>query len=519
MTTIRSVKKYDVDILVPNYNNYDYLVECLQSIVNQNTKYNYFVTIIDDKSTDNSIEIITEFCDKYPKKFVLIKHEKNCGLCETLFNLYKKINSKYFTVLDSDDYWIDNNFLERSITFLENNNEYTSYSNNQNLYYTDTNEIKNMHPLTKKESGFDVKNDVFNGVGYAHTSGCVFRSIFSKKMVSLMKLSVNNKNQNDNFINQIYCNIYEGDTFRSIISNTYGKSYSDNTIINSVYRITQNNGRWTALNVLLKEILSYFLYLEMYLNITYCKKAQDCLLKHFIEPNIYDLLKKIIVHNNNSSNNTILYNKKIVTIDEINNVMLRIINEYNLIPTKKHNKHFLFILPSKIIGKYESLFVYLAIQLQKIGYKVSYVDYEDGHLNKMIEPNSNINLIKFPDNHPYQDNFINADVVINEDDDINLIMPLTLSAELLINLSEKSKIMYYMNDPQSIETLRSRSRLNMEETVNHVKSISKNICCQDETNLINLQKITNEQHKIIPSFDKECEFTVLKIIEYFYESI
>jgi hypothetical protein len=76
-----------------------------------------------------------------------------------------------------------------------------------------------------------------------------------------------------------------------------------------------------------------------------------------------------------------------------------------------------------------------------------------------------------------------------------------------------------MNDPESIEILRCRSRLNMEETLNHVKSISENICCQDETNLINLQTITNNQHKIIPSLDKDPEHTVIKTIEYFYEII
>jgi hypothetical protein len=229
------------------------------------------------------------------------------------------------------------------------------------------------------------------------------------------------------------------------------------------------------------------------------------------------LFKNIII--NNKNNDTILYNKKIVTMDEINNTIFHIVNKYNLLPTKKYNKHYLFILPSKIIGKSEILFVKLAIELEKIGYKVSYIDYEDGHLNKMIEPNSNINLIKFPNNHLYQDTLLNTDFVIKHEDDVNLIMPLTLSGEILINLTQKSKIMYYMNHPESIEILRCRSRLNMAEIVNHVKSISTNICCQDETNLINLQKITNNSHKIIPSFIKKHEFTVMKIIEYFYESI
>jgi glycosyltransferase involved in cell wall biosynthesis len=506
MTTIKTVQKYDVDILVPNYNNSDYLVECLQSIVNQKTQYNYFVTIIDDKSTDNSIDIITNFCDKYPNNFDLIQNEINSGTCETTLNLYKQINSKYFTVLDSDDYWIDNNFLERSITFLENNNEYTSYSNNQQMYYENTNEIKIMNPLTKKECGFDIKNDAFLNFCSSHTSGCMFRNIFSEKMISNMKIVVNNKNQNNNFINQLYCQIYEGDTFRNIISNTYGKSYEDNTIITSVYRIKQQNSRWASLNVLLQNMLNYFIYLEMYLKITHCNEAQKYLMENCVDDIYNKLFKNIII--NNKINDTILYNKKIVTVNEINNTVLYIVNKYNLLPTKKYNKHFLFVLPSKIIGGYETLFVNLAVELQKNGYKVSYIDYENGHFNKLINNNNNnINLIKFPDNHPYQDTLLNADFVIKHEDDVNLIMPLTLSSEVIINLSKKSKILYYMAHPKSVEFLHYRSRVSMEKIVNHIKTISNNICCQDETNLINLQKITNNPHKIIPIFVKEPELT------------
>ena len=59
------------------------------------------VIIVDDASTDNSIDIIKEYYKKYPDNIYLISNEKNFGLLETTFNLYKKINSLYFTVLDS----------------------------------------------------------------------------------------------------------------------------------------------------------------------------------------------------------------------------------------------------------------------------------------------------------------------------------------------------------------------------------------------------------------------------------
>ena len=505
------IKNYDINILVPNYNNAKYLAECLQSIINQKTRYSYFVIIVDDKSTDDSVNIITKFCNDFPNKIDFIQNKKNCGTCETTLNLYKQINSKYFTVLDSDDYWIDDNFLERSVNFLQNNNEYTSYSNNQQLYYED-NVAKNSiyHTLTHKSFGFDIKNNVFLGFCRSHTSACMFRNIFSKKMISIMEIAINNKNENDNFINQLYCQIYEGDTFRNIISNTHGQAYQDDTIVSSVYRIRQQNSRWSSLSLLIQNIINYFIFIANYSNVTHCKLAQNYLIAHYIEKIDCNLLKKVIEYNNNINNN-ILYNKKIVTINEINNIILHNINIYNLLPTNRFNKHYLFCFPSKIIGGYETLFVNLAVELQKIGYKVSYIDYENGHFNKLNKNNNNINLIKFPDNHPYNDSLINSNFTITHVDDVNLIMPLTISSELAINLSKNSKIMYYMAHPKSVEFLMYRSKVSMSQIVNHINSISKNICCQDEINLINIQKITNKPHKIVPICVKEPEFTFTKI--------
>ena len=51
-----------VSIIIPNYNHADYLEERITSILNQ-TYTNYEIIILDDKSTDNSIEIINKFRD------------------------------------------------------------------------------------------------------------------------------------------------------------------------------------------------------------------------------------------------------------------------------------------------------------------------------------------------------------------------------------------------------------------------------------------------------------------------
>lgn len=64
---------------MPVYNGAKYLHESIQSILNQTYK-NFELIIIDDGSTDNSIEIINSFIDKRIK---VLRNSENKGLAYT----------------------------------------------------------------------------------------------------------------------------------------------------------------------------------------------------------------------------------------------------------------------------------------------------------------------------------------------------------------------------------------------------------------------------------------------------
>ena len=64
--------KIKVSVIIPVYNTEDYLRECIESLVNQ-TLREIEILIVNDGSTDSSLEIMKEFKNKYPNIIKMVK--------------------------------------------------------------------------------------------------------------------------------------------------------------------------------------------------------------------------------------------------------------------------------------------------------------------------------------------------------------------------------------------------------------------------------------------------------------
>ena len=92
-----------VQVVIPVYNSAKYLKRCLDSLINQTYPY-WEAIIIDDKSTDNCVEIIKEYQNK-DDRLVLYALEKNRGVSGVRNFALEKLSAKYTAFLDSDDFW------------------------------------------------------------------------------------------------------------------------------------------------------------------------------------------------------------------------------------------------------------------------------------------------------------------------------------------------------------------------------------------------------------------------------
>lgn len=99
-----------ISVIIPVYQVEKYIEECIRSVISQ-TNDNWEIILVNDGSQDNSGNI----CDLYSEKDKRIQtiHKVNGGLSDARNKGLEKAIGEYIIFLDSDDYWIDKEFLEK----------------------------------------------------------------------------------------------------------------------------------------------------------------------------------------------------------------------------------------------------------------------------------------------------------------------------------------------------------------------------------------------------------------------
>ena len=96
-----------IDILMATYNGEKYLVEQLDSIINQ-TYHNWNLLIRDDNSTDKTLEIIQNYHKKDKRIKILKDNKGNLGIVRNFEELLKSSESEFIMFSDQDDIWVEN---------------------------------------------------------------------------------------------------------------------------------------------------------------------------------------------------------------------------------------------------------------------------------------------------------------------------------------------------------------------------------------------------------------------------
>lgn len=91
-----------VSVLIPLYNHEKYIIDCLNSIINQNYP-NLEIVLVDDASQDSGLKIATDRLTSVNFNYLILKNNFNQGICATLNRAVSNAKGKYICLIASDD--------------------------------------------------------------------------------------------------------------------------------------------------------------------------------------------------------------------------------------------------------------------------------------------------------------------------------------------------------------------------------------------------------------------------------
>jgi len=107
-----------LSIIIPNYNNDQYIRECLDSVLDQSYK-DIEIVVADDCSTDHSNDIIREYEKKYTGMVRTIFLPANRGPAYARHEAILNAKGDFITTIDSDDYYYDSHKLKKEMELIE----------------------------------------------------------------------------------------------------------------------------------------------------------------------------------------------------------------------------------------------------------------------------------------------------------------------------------------------------------------------------------------------------------------
>jgi glycosyltransferase involved in cell wall biosynthesis len=109
-----------MSVLLVTYNHAKFIKQALDSILMQQTEFEFEIVAVDDCSTDNTLGILRRYEERHPQLRVMAA-ETHLGISANYHRGFKACRGEYVAVIEGDDYWISPRKLEMTANFLDRN--------------------------------------------------------------------------------------------------------------------------------------------------------------------------------------------------------------------------------------------------------------------------------------------------------------------------------------------------------------------------------------------------------------
>ena len=239
-------RQYELTVIISCYNQERYLSETIGSVFDQKVSFPFKVIITDDNSClDRSKDVIQDQAEKHADIYTIFA-EQNGGYLRNIMRALEKTDTKYFCLLDADDYWTDPYFLQRAYEYMESHDDYSVYESNVEVIAEDG-RSRHLFISSRNKAGTYSKEMLLNNrsVPVTQTTGMFLRNcIFINGIPEVMERAVGTRSERS----------FEGDTGRFMMHLKYGPAYYDSRVA-GVYRLTED-GIWNSLSAAKKQLIA-----------------------------------------------------------------------------------------------------------------------------------------------------------------------------------------------------------------------------------------------------------------------
>lgn len=232
---LQQINRPLVSVCVITYQHSNFISQCLDNILNQETDFPFEIIVGEDESSDGTREICLSYAKRFPQKIRLfLRSRKDIIVINgrptgryNFIECLKAAKGKYITICEGDDYWNDSFKLQKQFDFLHRNEEYVLSFHDCKIISESGNTIRQSQLLNRAN---DISQQELLTGAFLPTRTVMFRN-----------------NLIDEFPPEFY-KVEKADVFLFALLGQFGKAKFQGDISPATYRM-HPGGVWSPLSL------------------------------------------------------------------------------------------------------------------------------------------------------------------------------------------------------------------------------------------------------------------------------
>jgi len=172
----------NVSVWITTYNHEKYIAQAIDSVLAQILTHQLEIIIGEDRSTDDTRNIIKSYQTKYPEIIKLYLSDHNMGCNPMFYQTYSLCTGNYIAWLDGDDYWTCPYKLQTQIDFLEQHPNLIFCFHKVTIEDSISHQLReSTKPTLGKGKTFNLEEFILNDI-QVHSPSLVHKNIIGKDL-------------------------------------------------------------------------------------------------------------------------------------------------------------------------------------------------------------------------------------------------------------------------------------------------------------------------------------------------